>query len=259
MGHLDDLWWVVFWGCFGAGAEWVERGAKSLLFVAFGREERRPWDVRAGGVVVSLSTMNEKNTMLVNEIFYSLQGEGVHMGKASIFIRLSRCNLRCSFCDTEFDSGVEMTLEEIRDAIAVYPGRSIIWTGGEPTLQLTDEVVAYFKALGYYQSIETNGTRRPPRGLDYITCSPKREAMRLLHQNFPEGVGEFRFPIGRDIDLPPAISDLPPAGAYLVSPIFVGETQNDVDREAVELCVKYVLEHPEWQLSLQMHKLIHIP
>ena len=181
------------------------------------------------------------------------------MGKASIFIRLSRCNLRCSFCDTEFDSGVEMTLEEIRDAIAVYPGRRIIWTGGEPTLQLTDEVVAYFKALGYYQSIETNGTRRPPRGLDYITCSPKREAMRLLHQNFPEGVGEFRFPIGRDVDLPPAISDLPPAGAYLVSPIFVGETQNDVDREAVELCVKYVLEHPEWQLSLQMHKLIHIP
>lgn len=181
------------------------------------------------------------------------------MGKASIFIRLSRCNLRCSFCDTEFDSGVEMTLEEIRDAIAAYPGRRIIWTGGEPTLQLTDEVVAYFKALGYFQSIETNGTRRPPRGLDYITCSPKREAMRLLRQNFPEGVGEFRFPIGRDVDLPPAISDLPPAGAYLVSPIFVGETQNDVDREAVELCVKYVLEHPEWQLSLQVHKLIHIP
>jgi len=53
--------------------------------------------------------------MLINEIFYSLQGEGVHMGKASIFIRLSRCNLRCSFCDTEFDSGTEMTIEELRD------------------------------------------------------------------------------------------------------------------------------------------------
>ena len=100
--------------------------------------------------------------MLINEIFYSLQGEGVHMGKASIFIRLSRCNLRCSFCDTEFDSGTEMTIEELRDAIASYPGRRIIWTGGEPTLQLTEETVAYFKALGYHQSIETNGTRRPP-------------------------------------------------------------------------------------------------
>ena len=60
--------------------------------------------------------------MLINEIFYSLQGEGVHMGKASIFIRLSRCNLRCSFCDTEFDSGTEMTIEELRDAITPYPG-----------------------------------------------------------------------------------------------------------------------------------------
>ena len=107
--------------------------------------------------------------MLINEIFYSLQGEGVHMGKASIFIRLSRCNLRCSFCDTEFDTGTEMTLEELRDAIAPYPGRRIIWTGGEPTLQLTAETVAYFKALGYHQSIETNGTRRPRRaGLHHL-------------------------------------------------------------------------------------------
>ena len=169
--------------------------------------------------------------MLINEIFYSLQGEGVHMGKASIFIRLSRCNLRCSFCDTEFDSGTEMTIEELRDAIAPYPGRRIIWTGGEPTLQLTEETVAYFKALGYHQSIETNGTRRPPAGLDYITCSPKKEAMQLLH----------------------------PAGAYLLSPIFVGETQSEADKAAIELCVSHILEHPEWQLSLQMHKLIHIP
>ena len=197
--------------------------------------------------------------MLINEIFYSLQGEGVHMGKASIFIRLSRCNLRCSFCDTEFDSGTEMTIEELRDAIAPYPGRRIIWTGGEPTLQLTEETVAYFKALGYHQSIETNGTRRPPAGLDYITCSPKKEAMQLLHRNFPDGVGEFRFPVGSPADLPPAVSELPPAGAYLLSPIFVGETQSEADKAAIELCVSHILEHPEWQLSLQMHKLIHIP
>ena len=174
--------------------------------------------------------------MLVNEIFYSLQGEGLNMGRASIFIRLSKCNLSCSFCDTEFESGVEMTLEEVRDRVAQWPGKRIIWTGGEPTLQLTEEIVAYFKALGYHQSIETNGTRRPPHG-----------------------VNEFRFPIGKDIDLPPNISDLPPAEAYLLSPIFVGETQGDVDSSAVELCVDYILKHPEWRLSIQMHKLIHIP
>ena len=144
----------------------------------------------------------KRKEMLVNEIFYSLQGEGLNMGRASIFIRLSKCNLSCSFCDTEYESGTEMSLEELRDHIAQWPCRRIIWTGGEPTLQLTEEVVAYFKALGYHQSIETNGTRRPPHGLDYITCSPKKEAMRLLHRNFPDGVGEFRFPIGQDIDSP---------------------------------------------------------
>ena len=83
--------------------------------------------------------------------------------------------------------------------------------------------------------------------------------MGLLHRNFPEGVGEFRFPVGSASDLPPAVSDLPPAGAYLLSPIFIGETQSEADRSAIELCVQHILEHPEWQLSLQMHKLIHIP
>ena len=87
-----------------------------------------------------------------------------------------------------------MTIEELRDAIAPYPGRRIIWTGGEPTLQLTEETVAYFKALGYHQSIETNGTRRPPAGLDYITCSPKKEAMQLLHRNFPRRRGRIPLP-----------------------------------------------------------------
>ncbi len=197
--------------------------------------------------------------MLINEIFYSLQGEGAQMGKPSIFIRLSKCNLRCSFCDTEFDSGVEMTLDEIHQAIASYPCKHIIWTGGEPTLQLTEQVIDYFKHLGYFQSIETNGTRRPPLGLDYITCSPKKEALGLLKKNFPDGVDEFRFPIGKDIDLPPAIEDLPPAHNYLVSPIFVGDSWGEVDPEAVKLCVDYVLQHPEWRLSLQVHKLIHIP
>ena len=83
--------------------------------------------------------------------------------------------------------------------------------------------------------------------------------MTLLHRNFPNGVGEFRFPVGSSADLPPAVSELPPAGAYLLSPIFIGETQGEADSMAIELCVQHILEHPEWQLSLQMHKLIHIP
>lgn len=197
--------------------------------------------------------------MLINEIFYSLQGEGMNAGRAAIFIRLSKCNLRCSFCDTEFDSGTEMSVEEIHQAISDYPAQFIVWTGGEPTLQLDEDTLAYFRLLGYEQAIETNGTRRPPMGLDYITCSPKPEAMNKLHENFPKGVSEFRFPIGAEGALPPNIEDLPYAKAYLVSPIFVGDTQNDLDRKALERCVAFVKDNPRWRLSLQLHKLILIP
>ncbi len=196
--------------------------------------------------------------MIINEIFYSLQGEGINTGRAAIFIRLSRCNLRCSFCDTDFDSGEEMSDEEIAAAIAPYEGRFIIWTGGEPTLQLREETVAYFHSLGYEQAIETNGTRRPPHGIDYITCSPKPEAMGRLHESFPEGVSEFRFPIGADGSLPPAIETLPRAGAYLVSPIFVGSDAMTMDDAALKRCIQFVLDHPQWRLSLQTHKLIDI-
>lgn len=196
--------------------------------------------------------------MLVNEIFYSLQGEGINTGRAAIFIRLSRCNLRCSFCDTEFDTGEDMSIDDIEEAISAYPGRFIVWTGGEPTLQLTQEVVAHFKALGYTQAIETNGTRLPPMGIDYITCSPKPEAMNRLHDSFPDGVGEFRFPISAEGPLPPSIESLPKALAYLVSPIFIGDRADRLDPKALERCIEFVQKNPQWRLSLQTHKLINI-
>ncbi len=197
--------------------------------------------------------------MLVNEIFYSLQGEGINTGRAAIFIRLAKCNLRCSFCDTDFDQGESMDLDRLHRAIENYPSRFIIWTGGEPTLQLTEEILTYFRLLGYEQAIETNGTRRPPRGLDYITCSPKPEAMKVLHESFPNGVSEFRFPIGAEGDLPPAIESLPRANAYLVSPIFIGEKMGDLDQLALNRCIEFVKADPRWRLSLQTHKLINIP
>ncbi len=196
--------------------------------------------------------------MLVNEIFYSLQGEGLNSGRAAIFIRLSKCNLSCSFCDTEFETGQKMSFEEIREVIKEYPSKFIIWTGGEPSLQLKEDVVSYFKGLGYEQAIETNGTRPVPKGLDYITCSPKKEALALLHQNFPDGVSEFRFPITMDSPMPPEVSTLPKAKGYLLSPVFVGEQLDVLHQPAVDRCLRYIKEHPEWRLSLQLHKLIEI-
>lgn len=196
--------------------------------------------------------------MKVKEIFYSLQGEGANTGKAAIFIRLSWCNLRCWFCDTEFDDGNNMTVQEIYDTIKNYPSRFIIWTGGEPTLQLREDTVAFFKAKGYFQAIETNGTRSVPHGIDYITCSPKDEAMAVLRDNFPNGVNEFRFPITVDSVLPPAIEELPTADNYLVSPVFVGEDAMVMEEKSLRRCIQFVLDNPRWRLSLQTHKLINI-
>ena len=80
--------------------------------------------------------------MKVIEIFESIQGEGGRRGQLSIFIRLADCNLNCSFCDTDWKGGEEMSIKEILQDIKHFKSRWIIWTGGEPTLQLTEEIVA---------------------------------------------------------------------------------------------------------------------
>lgn len=190
--------------------------------------------------------------LTVNEIFYSLQGEGGRTGEASIFIRLSGCNLACSFCDTDFEFGTTMSVQEILEEINKFGCKWIIWTGGEPTLQLTNEITSFFKENGYLQAIETNGTRRVPTGIDYITCSPKQffDKVRII---IPE-VDELRFPIQKGDSLPD-ISVLPKANKYLLSPIFDG---NNIIPENVEYCIDIIKANPEWGLSLQTHKLIGI-
>lgn len=190
--------------------------------------------------------------LTVNEIFYSLQGEGARTGQASIFIRLTKCNLACSFCDTDFAHGTSMSLNEIADAIRVYPCQWIIWTGGEPTLQLTDDVIAFFKAKDYRQAIETNGTQALPHGLDYVACSPKCD-VETIKERIPE-VDELRFPIQLG-DVLPVIEALPKAKHYLLSPIFDG---NNPIPANIAYCRSLVKNNPQWALSLQMHKLIGI-
>lgn len=191
--------------------------------------------------------------LIVNEIFYSLQGEGVRAGRPSIFIRLSKCNLRCSYCDTEFDSGEEMTLEEINNYIEKFGCKWIVWTGGEPTLQLTAEMVTFFKNKGYLQAIETNGTRKVPQGINYITCSPKQHFDRI--KALIPHAHELRLPLAKG-DALPNISELPKADNYLLSPIFDADKLN---KENLDYCVKLIKENPQWSLSVQLHKLIEIP
>jgi len=189
----------------------------------------------------------------VNEIFYSLQGEGGRSGEASVFIRLTRCNLRCSFCDTEFDWGTDKSLEEIYQDIAGYPCRWIIWTGGEPTLQLTEEVIAFFKEKGYQQAIESNGTRQIPASLDYIVCSPKENYDQVKQLN--PVVDEIRLPIKKG-DLVPGVENFPKASFYFLSPVFTNNRSSTA--ENIAYCVEQIKQNPSWRLSLQIHKLIGI-
>lgn len=190
--------------------------------------------------------------LIVNEIFYSLQGEGGRQGEASIFIRLTKCNLKCVFCDTEFDTGEEMTLQEIADTIEPFGCKWIIWTGGEPTIQLKDEHLLFFKERGYKQAIETNGTRPVSSLIDYITCSPKQRFERI--KEYLPKVNEIRLPIAKG-DTIPEIEIFPKADKYFLSPIFDG---SQPIKENIEYCVEQILKNPQWQLSLQIHKLIGI-
>ena len=114
--------------------------------------------------------------MKINEIFYSLQGEGYFSGTPSVFIRFCGCNLNCSFCDTDHNTAnMELSDEDILSVIAEWPSRHVVLTGGEPSLQVTSELISKLHDKGYYVQAETNGTVRLPDAIDWITCSPKTE------------------------------------------------------------------------------------
>jgi len=191
----------------------------------------------------------------VAEYFYSLQGEGFRAGHPSIFIRLTGCDLACGFCDTEFESGKEMSVQELLAIIQQWPCKWIVWTGGEPMLQLTEAITLFFNAQGYQQAIETNGNHRIDRErmwFDWITCSPK-VAEHVLEKNFPQGVDELRYV--RHSGQPGVPKPRIEAKNKYLSPIFDGATPNEKNlRHCIQLC----LDNPEWKLSLQTHKILRV-
>lgn len=189
----------------------------------------------------------------VNEIFYSLQGEGGRQGEASVFIRLAGCNLKCAFCDTGFAEGREMTAGQILSFIRQFPCRKIVWTGGEPTLQLTDAIGLFFKEKGFSQAIESNGHRKLSGWLDYTVVSPKGDSGYAKAVN-PQ-VDEVRLPVQKGDAIPP-VPSLPEACHYFLSPVFTADEA--ATKENITYCVEQIKQHPQWRLSLQIHKLIGI-
>lgn len=209
-------------------------------------------------------------TYSVKEIYYTLQGEGAHTGRAAVFLRFAGCNLwsglerdraeaTCRFCDTDFVGTDGPGGRKFADAgalaeavAAAWPKGSIgkpyvVCTGGEPLLQLDEAAIAALHTRGFEIGIETNGTLLPPAGIDWICVSPKAEA-------------EQRLARGDEIKLIYPQDGAPPeryAGQDFKN-FFLQPMDNENRVANTEAATRYCLEHPQWRLSLQTHKLIGI-
>lgn len=197
-----------------------------------------------------------KDKLNISEIFYSIQGEGVRVGSANIFIRTQGCKAKNACfalgikCDTEFESGKEYTIQQLYDEISQYNCKNIIWTGGEPAQQLTDDVIQFFKNKGYYQCIETSGLFSVSNNLDFISLSPK-VAEHVIKKNFKK-VNELRYVrhTGQQIPMPSIEAD-----NYFISPHSDGFNLNF---ENMKHCLNLVKENPTWKISIQMHKIYSV-
>ena len=192
----------------------------------------------------------------VNEIFHSLQGEGYNTGTASVFIRLSGCNLRCDFCDTRHEAGTMMSLPEIVEQVMQYPKAPlIVLTGGEPSLWIDEDFVAGLKAMtGKHIAIETNGTHPLPQGIVWVTLSPKTgigssgDAPVVLTR-----CDELKVVyLGQDL----AQYDNITATHRYLQPCWTEDPEKR--KHNLQVTVQAVMEHPQWRLSLQTHRILGI-
>ena len=197
-----------------------------------------------------------KSMYKINEIFYSLQGEGFHTGTSAVFVRFSGCNLRCHFCDTQHQDGTMMSLQEIVDEVNQYPiAPLVVLTGGEPSLFIDEAFVAELKLkTGKTIAIETNGTRPLPTNLDWVTLSPKTafeggdlEPCVLKHCDELKVVY-----LGQDL----AQYDGIEAKHRFLQPCFCEDEM--LCKANMKACVEAVMQNPGWRLSLQIHRILNI-
>lgn len=209
----------------------------------------------------------------VKEMFATLQGEGAHTGRASVFCRFTGCNLwsgreedrhkaACQFCDTDFigtdgegggrfataDALAEALVRCWRSEAGDQAGRYVVFTGGEPLLQIDPALIAAVKAADFEIAIESNGTINAPEGIDWICVSPKPSSV-VTQQTGQEL--KLVFP---QESLPPELFEGWNFEHFWLQPM------DGPDRIAnTAKAVAYCLKHPRWRLSLQTHKLIGIP
>lgn len=212
---------------------------------------------------------------LVKEIVYTLQGEGAQSGRAAVFCRFAGCNLWsgteperaqaiCRFCDTDFvgtdgpGGGEFATADELAQAVLLHwPGGTdraqeavplVVFTGGEPLLQLDDSLVEALHLSEFEVAIETNGTLAPPAGIDWTCVSPKAGA-------------PLRLTAGDELKLIyPQPGAEPAQYEHLDFRHFFLQPMDGPELTAnTRLAADYCLAHPRWRISLQMHKILGIP
>ena len=208
-------------------------------------------------------------TYSVKEIYYTLQGEGAHSGRAAVFCRFSGCNLWtgreqdretaiCWFCDTDFigtdgpGGGKFRSADDLAEAVAShwpsFAGRPlVVCTGGEPLLQLDVAAIEALHRHGFEVAVETNGTQPAPEGLDWITVSPKEGADLALRAG-----NELKLVYPQAGAMPEMFESLS-FEYFFVQPMDGPEIEQNTDA-----AVRYCLEHPQWRVSLQTHKYLGI-
>ena len=207
----------------------------------------------------------------VKEMFYTLQGEGLRAGRPAVFCRFAGCNLwsgreedrsgaQCTFCDTDFvgtdggGGGRFETAAALAHAVsALWPKGEggapyVVFTGGEPLLQLDAALIDAMHAEGFEIAVETNGTIAAPAGIDWICVSPK--AGTVLVQDHGQ---ELKLVYPQPGALPERFEGLE-FEHFLLQPLWGAHTQ-----ENMRAAARYCMEHPRWRLSVQTHKWIGIP
>lgn len=216
----------------------------------------------------------------VKEMFYSLQGEGARAGRAAVFCRFSKCNLWngreesrahavCSFCDTHIlgidgQNGGQFS-DEVALAEAIeqlWPKENtssakpyVIFTGGEPLLQLDEALTMEMHRRNFEVAIETNGTLPMPSGVDWVCLSPKADAEIVLTR-----CDELKLVYPQAEAHPERFADFP-ADHYFLSPMANPAIRSGEDTQKqsnTKAALAYCLTHPQWRLTLQLHKLLGI-
>ncbi len=210
----------------------------------------------------------------IKEIFFTLQGEGANTGRPAVFCRFTGCNLWtghekdrdsavCQFCDTDFvgtdgeGGGQFASAADVAHAVAAkWPTSQesprirplVVCTGGEPLLQLDEALTTSFHQAGFEVAIETNGTRAAPPGVDWVCVSPKAGAALILR------AGQELKLIFPQMHAEPELYENLDFQYFFLQPM-----DGPLREENTRLALRYCLEHPQWRLSLQTHKLLGIP